>query len=612
MKVAPRVTAISVAVALILLPFESLAAPGIPSFVIASKSAPGSLANEASVEVSGDKPAELMSYTVTVTSTGQSDIKKTVTLPSGAPKWNIPILGLTGGTTYLFTVTATDGGGLSTSSDAVSFKAQSVPDSPTGVIAEAGKENVKLSWTPPSDRGSTLSSYTIVALGKTYSAAGTATTKTIPALTTGTKYTFTITADNSIGSSSVATFNQVSVIGKPGAPGKPTLVLDGSNLKVTWTTPSDSGLGTLSGYTVTAVPDSGTTLTSDVTGVTTATFTSIPAHTWTATVTAKNEFYTSDSSATSDPLTTLTSQTIDFPVIADQKAPGTITVTATATSGLVVTFSVSGDCTLANSNKVSFTGGNSCTVTASQSGNGTYNPATSFERKFNITGGTDLSGGGGGDGGGAPIPVVPPTPIPTPLASPQKAAPTATPIPTFMATPAPTPAPTISALPVPSPSSTGTNSFFEISKVTGKPSTTSRVISNTKSLALSKGKTLQLVIPAVPKGSTFKAIIKTPDGKSVSVLTFKTKKNGDVTIPTLNFKKPGTYVVTVTFGKIKKVITINVSNPVVKKVVSKVVVTKSPVVKPATTTLTVTCTDGKATRTVTSKAPQCPSGFHRK
>ena len=226
----------------------------------------------------------------------------------------------------------------------------------------------------------------------------------------------------------------------------------------------------------------------------------------------------------------------------------------------------------------------------------------------------DISGGGGGGGGGggpstSPTPTASSTPTSTAMPS-QSAIPTYAPT----AKPSSTPSPSVMLTPPPSPSPspTVTNSFFEISKVTGKPSTTSRVISNTKSLALSKGKTLQLVIPAVPKGSTFKAIIKTPDGKSVSVLTFKTKKNGDVTIPTLNFKKPGTYVVTVTFGKIKKVITINVSNPVVKKVVSKVVVTKSPVVKPATTTLTVTCTDGKATRTVTSKAPQCPSGFHRK
>jgi len=43
----------------------------------------------------------------------------------------------------------------------------------------------------------------------------------------------------------------------------------------------------------------------------------------------------------------------------------------------------------------------------------------------------------------------------------------------------------------------------------------------------------------------------------------------------LNFKKPGTYIVTVTFGKIKKVVTINVSSPAAKKVVAKVPAARS-------------------------------------
>jgi hypothetical protein len=59
-------------------------------------------------------------------------------------------------------------------------------------------------------------------------------------------------------------------------------------------------------------------------------------------------------------------------------------VSATASSGLPVSFSAVGDCTIADST-LTITGAGSCTVTASQAGDDNYNPADSVARTFSIT-----------------------------------------------------------------------------------------------------------------------------------------------------------------------------------------------------------------------------------
>jgi len=77
-------------------------------------------------------------------------------------------------------------------------------------------------------------------------------------------------------------------------------------------------------------------------------------------------------------------QTIDFPLLANQlfgAAP--FTVTATATSGLPVSFSAAGQCIVSGST-VTIAGGGSCSITARQPGDDNYNAATPMTRTFNI------------------------------------------------------------------------------------------------------------------------------------------------------------------------------------------------------------------------------------
>jgi hypothetical protein len=78
------------------------------------------------------------------------------------------------------------------------------------------------------------------------------------------------------------------------------------------------------------------------------------------------------------------SQTITFAPLADRTVgdPPFI-ITATASSGLAVVFNASGACTVAGS-LVTLTGVGSCTITASQPGEATYNPAAPVGQTFAV------------------------------------------------------------------------------------------------------------------------------------------------------------------------------------------------------------------------------------
>jgi len=78
-------------------------------------------------------------------------------------------------------------------------------------------------------------------------------------------------------------------------------------------------------------------------------------------------------------------QTITFGSLSDKTYGNPdFDVTATATSGLTVEFIASGDCTMADADTVHITGAGSCTITAQQAGNGSYNPAPDVPQSFNI------------------------------------------------------------------------------------------------------------------------------------------------------------------------------------------------------------------------------------
>jgi subtilisin family serine protease len=80
------------------------------------------------------------------------------------------------------------------------------PEAPTGVTATAGKRSARLSWTPRSDGGSTLTGQTVTVYTgskkvRTVSVGGDVTAVTITRLNAETSYSFTVIARNKVGSS---------------------------------------------------------------------------------------------------------------------------------------------------------------------------------------------------------------------------------------------------------------------------------------------------------------------------------------------------------------------------------------------------------------------------
>ena len=80
-----------------------------------------------------------------------------------------------------------------------------VPGAPGSVSAAAGNGSATVTWTAPSNGGSAITSYTVTPyIGATAQpttvVSGSAASATVPGLTNGTSYTFTVTATNAVGS----------------------------------------------------------------------------------------------------------------------------------------------------------------------------------------------------------------------------------------------------------------------------------------------------------------------------------------------------------------------------------------------------------------------------
>ena len=174
--------------------------PGAPTGVTATA---GNAAATVQWTVPGDGGSPITGYTVTPYVGGIAQPATQV----AAPATTATVSGLTNGTTYTFTVTATNAvgtGPASAPSNAVTPSAPTPPGAPTGVTATAGSAAATVQWTAPSDGGSPITGYTVtpyvggIAQPATQVAAP-ATTATVGGLTNGTTYTFTVTATNALG-----------------------------------------------------------------------------------------------------------------------------------------------------------------------------------------------------------------------------------------------------------------------------------------------------------------------------------------------------------------------------------------------------------------------------
>jgi hypothetical protein len=184
-------------------PNAQLQAPGAPTNV-AAVAGPG----EATVgwaPPASEGGSAITSYRITPYIGATAQAPTTVTAPADSAT----IGGLTAGTTYTFTaraVNAVGAGPESAPSNAVVPAAGGLaPGAPSGVTAAARSGSALLSWNAPtSDGGSAVTSYRITPyIGSTAQAPTTvsapATSATVPGLTNGTGYTFTVAALNGFG-----------------------------------------------------------------------------------------------------------------------------------------------------------------------------------------------------------------------------------------------------------------------------------------------------------------------------------------------------------------------------------------------------------------------------
>ncbi|HJQ31943.1 MAG TPA: Ig-like domain repeat protein [Pyrinomonadaceae bacterium] len=208
-------------------------------------------------------------------------------------------------------------------------------------------------------------------------------TADITADCSATNSTFTLTVKDTDNATATATFN-VNVTANTG----PTLAYNSDSVNINGgktinpsVAPSDTGTIKPIAVQSTGTYTGGVSVNA-TTGAVTLT-NAAPAGTHTILIRATDNCG-ADTDATLSLTVNKLDQTITFNAISDKLVneadfdPG-----ATASSNLPVSYTATGDCSLV-SGKVHLTGAGSCTVTAKQAGNGTYNAASDVQHSFSI------------------------------------------------------------------------------------------------------------------------------------------------------------------------------------------------------------------------------------
>jgi hypothetical protein len=176
----------------------------------------------------------------------------------------ISMTGLNPGTSYTFTVTATNGDGTSgPSSPSNSITTDSTaPGTPTiGTATKTGTSTATVTFTPPaSNGGSPIMGYTVTSTPGSIEAFGTSSPITVTGLTSGTSYTFSVIAANEIGASfpSLESNTVTTDYINPNTPGAPTIgtaaVTGSRNANVPFTAPASNGGYAITSYTAVSTP----------------------------------------------------------------------------------------------------------------------------------------------------------------------------------------------------------------------------------------------------------------------------------------------------------------------------------------------------------------------
>ena len=250
---------------------------------------------------------------------------------TGSP---ITVTSLTNGTSYTFTVTATNlsGPGATSSASTAVTPVAGTPNAPTSVTAVAGRGQAVVSFTAPvNNGGTTITAYTVTSSPGGVTASGASSPVTVAGLTNGTSYTFTVTATNSAGVGTASSASAaVTPLTVPGAPTVVSAVARNREAVVSFTAPASNGGAAITGYVVTSSPGgftaSGTASPLTVTGLTNGT-------SYTFTVAATNSVGTGEASSASAAIT---------PVASTPNAPTAVSAVA-GRGQAVVSFTAPGN-----------------------------------------------------------------------------------------------------------------------------------------------------------------------------------------------------------------------------------------------------------------------------
>lgn len=226
----------------------------------------------------------------------------------------ITVTGLNPGTSYTFTVTATNvdaTSGPSSPSNSITTDS-SAPDAPTiGTATKTGTTTASLTFfAPTSNGGSAVTGYTATSLPGSITATGTSSPINFTGLVSGTQYTFSVTATNLIGTSSPsAASNAVTTdYVNPNSPGAPTIgtatKTGSTTATIAYTAPGSNGGYAITSYTAISTPGAVTGSISQA-GSGTITVTGLtPGQDYTFTVLATNSQGSGINSASSNTITT--------------------------------------------------------------------------------------------------------------------------------------------------------------------------------------------------------------------------------------------------------------------------------------------------------------------
>ncbi|MBZ4039633.1 autotransporter domain-containing protein [Novilysobacter selenitireducens] len=349
---------------------DILTAPGAPTVGAAT---PG----DGQVSIAFTAPADdggsaITGYTVT-SSPGSISASG-----AGSP---LVVSGLTNGTAYTFTVTATNAVGSSVASSA------------SASVTPQADQTITFNNPGAQNFGTTPTLTATSSAGAGYLVSFSSSTTGVCTITGGGTLTFvaagtcTVDADQAgdAATAAAATVSRSFTVNAvvPGVPTTVTATAGDTQASVAFIAPANAGGTAITGYTVTANPG-GATASGMGSPVTLTGLTNGVAYTFT--VTAHNSAGTGAASMASNSVTPAAVQTITFtnPGAQNFGTIPTLTATSSAGAGYPISFSSSttGVCTITSGGTLTFITAGTCTINADQAGDASYLPATQVSRSF--------------------------------------------------------------------------------------------------------------------------------------------------------------------------------------------------------------------------------------